>query len=200
MPDDFNYPRERIDEQINWHSNRANWNKRRYYITEIITLVAATLIPVINVLNVVSEPMLRILSASLGALSVLALGVNKLFKFQENWLNYRALAETVRREKELFHNAVGDYDVPPERRNKKLVERIETMLASTTSKFISIQKPERESSPVSSPPSWPEEASSVPSQIPSEPDQPAPSQIEEMTASATEEQTVGPGVQAHKNA
>jgi Protein of unknown function (DUF4231) len=146
MPEDFNYPRERIDAQIDWHSNRANWNKRRYYITEIITLVAAALIPVVNALEMVSEPQLRMLSASLGALSVLALGVSKLFKFQENWLNYRALAETVRREKELFFNAVGDYDVPPERRNKKLVERIEIMLASTTSKFISIHKPERDSS------------------------------------------------------
>jgi hypothetical protein len=189
MPEDFIYPRERIDEQINWHSNRANWNKRRYYITEIITLVAGALIPVANVLNMVSEPLLRILSASLGALSVLALGVSKLFKFQENWLNYRALAEAMRREKELFLNGVGDYDVPTERRNKKLVERVETMLASTTSKFISIQKPERESSPVSSPLSQPEYAAGAPPQMPFEPDQPAPNQIEEMAANTTKEQT-----------
>jgi hypothetical protein len=184
MPEDFNYPRERIDEQVNWHSHRANWNKRRYYITEIITLVAGALIPVINALQMVSEPMLRIFSASLGALSVLALGVSKLFKFQENWLNYRALAEAVRREKELFLNAVGDYDVPPERRNKKLVERIETMLASTTSKFISIQKPERESSPLSQP----DFAASVPPQIPSASEQPASAQTEAAAVNATKEQ------------
>ena len=40
-----------------------------------------------------------VLSAILGGIVVMAAAVGKLFKFHENWLHYRALAEALAREK-----------------------------------------------------------------------------------------------------
>ena len=50
-----------------------------------------------------------VLSAILGGIVVLAAAIGKLFKFHENWLHYRALAEAFAREKELYSAGAGDY-------------------------------------------------------------------------------------------
>ena len=46
--------------------------------------------------------LLRGISASLAALIVVASGIAKLCKFQENWLSFRTIAEALEREKELY--------------------------------------------------------------------------------------------------
>jgi hypothetical protein len=152
MSDDFKYLNDRIEAQINWHSEKAGRNKKNYYVTEIIILVSGALIPVINALEGIPEPLLRALSASLGALTVLAAGIGKLFKFQESWLNFRALSEALKREKELYLNQVGDYETASDRKQKILVEHVEGMLASATAQFVSIQRAEREQPQASTPP------------------------------------------------
>jgi len=46
--------------------------------------VAGASIPVINVLDVIPNPVLKILSAILATIIVVASGLGKLFKYQEN--------------------------------------------------------------------------------------------------------------------
>lgn len=144
MTEELAYLDDRLEDQRKWHSGKATWNKNRFYVVEIITLVAGGLIPVINVLNV-AEPWLRVLSASLASVIVLATGIGKLYKFQENWLNFRAVAEMLKREREFYRYEVSQYAVRSDReRGKKLVERVENILASTTSQYVSIHGAERE--------------------------------------------------------
>jgi hypothetical protein len=146
MTNEFNYLEERIESQRKWHSGKATKNKNRYYLTESITLVAGASIPVINVLDVLPSPATKILSASLAAIIVISAGLSKLFKFQENWLNFRALAEALKREEELYLHKVGDYDLEGDKREKILIERIENLLGTTTSQFVSIHRTESKSS------------------------------------------------------
>ncbi len=146
MPEAFKYINERIDDQIKWHSDKSKWNKRRYYFTEVVMLLSSALIPVINVLDVLPDPSTRVLSAVLAAVGVIASGVSKLYKFQENWLNYRTLLEALHREKELYAYQVGAYETQADRRQKMLVVNVENLLASTTSQFISVHRAERDQS------------------------------------------------------
>lgn len=134
---DFDYPVRRIDGQAAWHSKKATWNKRRYYAFEIATLVAGALIPIVNVWAGAGSTTVRTWSAILGGVVVVAAGVSKLFKFQENWLQYRAIAESLTRERELFAARAGDYADDDEiKRRALLVERAETLLANVTAQFI----------------------------------------------------------------
>ena len=119
-------------------------------MTETITLVAGASIPVINVLDVILNPVLKILSATLATIIVVASGLGKLFKYQENWFNFRALAEALKREKELYLYKVGDYDQEDEKREKILIEQVENLLGTTTSQFISIHRSERKTPQVQS--------------------------------------------------
>jgi hypothetical protein len=193
MSEEFKYLDERIETQIKWHSEKANWNKTKYYLAEIITLGAGALIPVINVFDVLSNPnLIRILSAALAALAVFSAGISKLYKFQENWLNFRALAEALRREKELYFYHVGDYESQTDRRQKLLVERVENMLASATSQFVSIQRAEREPLPASPLLSQPEYIASEPPQVPPEPSPESPSPSEGLEDDAGEGQATPP--------
>jgi hypothetical protein len=88
----------------------------------------------------------RVASAVLAALVVFAAGINKLFKFQETLLRYRAVAENLERERELFVAGVGDYgNADPQSRLGLLVDRVELLLADQTAQFLASQRIARES-------------------------------------------------------
>ncbi|MBC8263114.1 DUF4231 domain-containing protein [Acidovorax sp.] len=150
MTEELAYLDDRLEGQRKWHSSKATWNKNRFYVVEIITLVAGGLIPVINVLDAFPEPWLRVLSASLASVIVIVTGIGKLYKFQENWLNFRAVVEMLKREREFYLYEVGEYAVRSDRkRSRILVERVESILGSTTSQYVSIHGAEREEPQVS---------------------------------------------------
>lgn len=153
MAEEFSYLNDRVEAQRKWHSTNAGVNKKWYYTLEIITLVAGALIPVVNVLNVLPDPWLRVLSSVLATIVVIAAGLNKLYGFQENWLHYRLVAEALKREREFYLHKTGAYEGNSEQqRNRLLVERVEEILSSTTSQFVAMHRAKREQS---EPPSVP---------------------------------------------
>lgn len=140
MTDNSTYIEGRLEKQREWHSRKASRNKNWHYVTEIVTMGAGAIIPVINILDV--SPV-KAISTALAAVVVVSSAISKLFKFQENWLSFRTLAEALEREKELYQHQVGDYAVAQNLREKLLVERIENMLATTTSQFLSVHRAEQ---------------------------------------------------------
>ena len=137
----FDYLERRVEDQRQWHSTKATWNKRWFYRLEITTLAAGAAIPVINILSVNHPFRVGVLSGILGAVVVVAAAVGKLFKFHENWLQYRTLAETLAREKELYLNGSADYaGMELAKRNQLLVERVENILSATTSQFVATHR------------------------------------------------------------
>jgi hypothetical protein len=145
MSGTFEYLERRLEPQRKWHNEKAKWNKRRFYTVEVATLLAGAAIPVVN-LWVAGDPYWAgVLSAILGGVVVVAASVGKLFKFHENWLQYRALAEALERERELYSVGAADYTEADEAgRNRLLVERVESILASTTSQFIETHQSARD--------------------------------------------------------
>jgi len=140
----FEYLERRLEPQRKWHNEKAKWNKRRFYTVEVATLLAGAAIPVVN-LWVAGDPYWAgVLSAILGGVVVVAASVGKLFKFHENWLQYRTLVEALEREKELYSVGAADYaELDEAGRNRLLVERVESILASTTSQFIETHQSSR---------------------------------------------------------
>jgi Protein of unknown function (DUF4231) len=137
MSETFEYVERRLEPQRKWHNEKATWNKRWFYTVEVATLLAGAAIPIVNLGAVKNPYWAGVLSAILGGVVVVAASVGKLFKFHENWLQYRALVEALEREKELYSVGAGEYaEADEERRNRLLVERVESILSSTTSQFI----------------------------------------------------------------
>lgn len=141
MDESFDYLTRRLEQQRLWHSEKAAWNKHWFYRTESATLFAAAAIPIVNLVLVNQPSRAGVLTALLGGVVVVAAAVGKLFKFHENWLQYRTVVETLDREKEFYSNGAADYADPDERRrNQLLVERVENILAATTSQFVAAHR------------------------------------------------------------
>ncbi|HEX8652063.1 MAG TPA: DUF4231 domain-containing protein [Pyrinomonadaceae bacterium] len=148
MEESPRYLDRRLKTQGKWHNDKAQWNKKRFYVFEVTTLLAGAAIPFINVASGIPVSWQRILSALLATIVVISVGVAKLYKFQENWLNYRALSESLKREEELYLNRVGAYSVSDDQeRDKVLVERVESILANATSQYIARHKSEGKEPP-----------------------------------------------------
>jgi hypothetical protein len=147
MNPSFEYLQRRLEPQEKWHDERARLNKWLFYTVEVATLLAGAAIPVVNLWAVKDAYLAGVLSAILGGVVVMAAAVGKLFKFHENWLHYRALAEALAREKELFSVGAGDYaTIDGARRNRLLVERVENLIANKTAQFIETHKRDGSSS------------------------------------------------------
>ena len=121
MTDSFDYLERRVAPQRKWHAAKAKQSKQHYYATEIATLLAGAAIPVVNLVSI-SPHRAALLSALLGGVVVLATAIGKLCKFQESWLQYRALVETLDREVKIYRSGAGDYArIAPSERNRLLV-------------------------------------------------------------------------------
>jgi hypothetical protein len=152
IDDPFDYLERRVTPQRKWHAAKAKWNKQRFYATEITTLVAGALIPVVNLLRL-GTYWAGLLSGLLGGVVVTAASIGKLFKFQENWLQYRALVETLDREVEMYMNGVADYAKADQAdRNRLLVERVENLLATNTSTYVAAHRSDKPAAPGTSSP------------------------------------------------
>ena len=148
MSEPFEYLQRRVATQLQWHNAKAAWNKRCFYCTEITTLLAGTAIPVVN-LWVTGSDLSRMLSGILGGVIVIAAGIGKLFKFQENWLQFRTLAEALERESEFYKTGVADYAAAGEAgRNRLFVERAENILAGSVSQFVATHRAASDGAPV----------------------------------------------------
>ena len=109
-------------------------------MNEIIIIIASSIIPVVNVLGF-ADLQTRIVSSVLGATVAIVTGLTQLEKYQENWILYRTTTELLKKEKYFYENEVGDYsDLDETKRKKLLVERVESMVSSETSKYFTVHQ------------------------------------------------------------
>jgi len=138
-----NYKKERLEEQIRWHSKKARQNKLKFRLYQLIILIAGAIIPIINVAGIGDET--RIISSIIGGIIVVVIGLTQLEKYQENWILYRTSAELLKKEKYFFENGVGEYSTLNDvDKNKLLVERVESIVSAETSKYFTIHSHPRQ--------------------------------------------------------
>jgi uncharacterized protein DUF4231 len=136
----------RLEDQIKWHSRKARENKKRFRMYEIITIFSSVIIPIVNVLDF-ADLQTRIVSSVLGATVAIVAGITQLEKYQENWIMYRTTSELLKKEKYYYENQVGEYSEPDELKRKKLlVERVESIVSSETSKYFTVHQPKQKQS------------------------------------------------------
>ncbi len=122
---DQTYITQRLEDQRSWYDSKASWNQNWYKRLRLTEIAAAALIPALATLGLDTDTALKA-SAVLGILIALVAGAMGLFKFQENWIQYRSTAEQLRHEHFLYLTEAGPYQ--SEDRYRVLVERVETLL------------------------------------------------------------------------
>lgn len=141
------YIQERLQDQINWYSNKSTYYKHRHMFVEMFVIVASASIPILTLLHYVlpdgiQVPILSLINpifilsdltiALIGGLTAIFTSYSKLSKLQENWLNYREVSETLKHEKYLYLSKSGPYSYSGQDDKtifKLLVERAENIIS-----------------------------------------------------------------------
>jgi hypothetical protein len=120
----------RVDEQIEWLSRSSQSNQHRFKRLRLMELCLATGIPVLAAYVDVHAG-IRLAVAVAGALVAIIAGALALWKPQELWVQYRATAEALKREKMLLLTGSPPYNA--EQAFATFVVRVETLLGSENS-------------------------------------------------------------------
>ena len=102
------YLKTRLDDQLTWYERKANLARRRYKTLRAIEFTSAALVPVAVVLG--NSLYYRLAAACLGALAAAATGFQSANHYQENWVEYRAVAEQLRSMRFAFLARTAPYD------------------------------------------------------------------------------------------
>lgn len=125
------YIKLRLDDQINWYSDKANINKTLNHWTKGLIIVFSATIPLIAGLEFCLTKK-NIILGILGLLISILSGLSGLLKFHEKWTEYRMTSETLKHEKILFQTKTGPYSDDKEP-FKLLVTRTENLVSKENS-------------------------------------------------------------------
>lgn len=135
------YVQERYLDQVNWYDKKACKNQKIYIISQWVLIVLAALTPVLVALQteIGDSQLLYWIPIASSALVAILASSQKTFRYQENWINYRATCEMLRREYYLYQGEVDDYETATNK-ERLFIDRVETMLSRETNAWVVLQK------------------------------------------------------------
>lgn len=139
------YLKDRLTNQIYWYDRKSQWNQKWFKRLQVFQLVAAAVIPFLSGYISTDTPNFWI-KISIGLIGVLIAGsgaVVGLYKFQENWMEYRTTCESLRHEKYLFLTKIEPYDT--EKPFELLVKRVEAQISKENSNWAQYMRKESKS-------------------------------------------------------
>lgn len=129
------YFRTRVDDQIDWYDKKSGSNKRMFLTLKLSEIILSMFIPFLTAYISNTDNVFKIIVGFLGIAIAAIAGIITLVKFQENWIEYRSVVETLKFEKFLFLTHAGPY-----KNNATaftlFVERFENTIASSTKKWV----------------------------------------------------------------
>lgn len=136
------YLTDRYRPQIEWYDTKSARNKTFYYIIQWSVIAVSAVIPVLISSLPVESKWITILLSIILAIGTAGL---KTFKFQENWINYRTIAESLKKEFSYLQAGIGDYQ-NSDNKSSLFVERVESLISRENTLWITIhqekEKPE----------------------------------------------------------
>jgi hypothetical protein len=103
------YIEQRLNDQIVWYDRKSSANQRWFKRLRFAEIVAAATIPFLSGFAGNSLP-IKIAIGALGVVVAVIASLLGLLQLQEHWIEYRATAESLRREKFLFLTQTEPYD------------------------------------------------------------------------------------------
>lgn len=139
------YLKDRLDDQINWYSRKSQRNQKYFKVLRVIEVVFASTIPVLVTQIAPETSLLKIIVGSMAVCVAVASGLVSLYKFQENWIEYRTTAETLKHEKFLFLTKSSPYD--GEGSFHALVQCVESLLSKENATWSRILRDKSKEKP-----------------------------------------------------
>lgn len=127
------YFEQRLDDQIDWFDSKSQSNQKTYKRLRLVEIVAAASIPLLAGFGH-GHWYFSLAVGMLGLLIAVIAGVVSLYRFQENWTEYRAAAETLKQERFLYLTRAFPYG--SDKAFELLVQRVESILKRERSEWV----------------------------------------------------------------
>ena len=134
------YLKERYRKQIDYYSSKALTNKKLYGLFQWSVITISAVMPVVVVSY--SENY-KWAAAGLSLVLAIATSALKAFKFQENWMNYRQVAETLRQEEYFYEADLGPYATAADKRSL-FVDRVESLISRESAIWVNVHQQKEE--------------------------------------------------------
>jgi len=136
------YIEQRLNNQIDWYDRKSATNQYWFKWLRFTEIVAAAIIPFLSGFAGNSSSM-KIAIGALGVLVTVIASVLGLLNLQAYWIEYRAIAESLRKEKFLFLTQTEPYN--EDDALHLLVQRVEALLSTENAEWVqSMRKPSTE--------------------------------------------------------
>jgi hypothetical protein len=138
------YFQQRLDDQIDWYDRRSGSNQKAFKRLRLVEILTAATIPVLAGFSQGSQSF-ALATGIAGMIVTVIAGILALYRFQENWRDYRATSEALKQEKFLYLARARPYD--GEQHFETLVQRVEALLSRETNQWTEAMRIAQASEP-----------------------------------------------------
>ena len=128
------YITSRVDDQINWYDKKSVDCQKKYKTTQTIEIILAALIPLLSSYAIDCAAIAFIIGMLGSAIAIIE-SLTKLYKWHENWIEYRSTCELLRFQKNLFLTKSAPYNTESESLENIFVRNIENIISSENNKW-----------------------------------------------------------------
>lgn len=126
------YLKDRYEKGIKWYDTKSTNNKKLYICFQWGAISISAIVPV---LVACLPEKIKWVTAIIAAILAIITAALKAFKYQENWMNYRTIAETLKKEKYFYEAALNDYNDSDDK-EALFVKRVEVLISKENSLWI----------------------------------------------------------------
>ena len=127
------YLKERYVPEMIWYDTKSVRNKLFYHWFQWGALIIS---PIVAVLVAFLPEEIKWVTATIAAILAIITAALKAFKYQENWLNFRTIAESLKKEKYFYEAELNGYRNCSDK-EALFVERVEALISKENSLWIS---------------------------------------------------------------
>lgn len=125
----------RVGYQFNFHNLKSGKYKTRYFFFRTTNLILSTSIPILSMINESNFFWIKLSIAIVGTIIAINEGLLRLNKYHENWIQFRNIAESLKREEVSFSFKRGEYKNSDDPFGL-LVERVESILDNSRNDYL----------------------------------------------------------------
>lgn len=119
------YLTDRYEKEITWYDTKSVNNKLFYHWFQWGALIIS---PIVAVLVAFLPEEIKWVTAIIATILAIITAALKAFKYQENWLNFRTVAESLKKEKYFYEAELYDYRNCSDK-EALFVERVEALIS-----------------------------------------------------------------------
>jgi hypothetical protein len=140
--EEFDYLKNRLEDQIKWYDKKSIFNQSLFKILKIVEIVISASIPLIIIFKDLCPFIINSVIALIGVSIVIIASISSLYKFQENWVEYRTTCEILKHHKYLFLTKTEPYNNDDSL--NLLVNNVETLVSKENSIWAQYMKKTKE--------------------------------------------------------